>query len=204
MTEDITYRPMRTSDHDALIRIIQQTWYDYELKRPWIAYELSRGFLYRALARHEFSKVALKDGEPVGLVLARGKRTPKINKRYSFYARLVSAKLSLFKEGREGRKEQKEEQAIDDHLLQETGSEFDGELILFILDEKARGLGIGSSLFQQFLAYQSSIEAKDYFLFTDDACTYEFYERKGLTRIGSYQDGSFHYYIYKGTQQTKS
>lgn len=201
MVDDITYRPIQSKDFKYLAKIIQDTWYGGKWDRANIPYFLSLRYLYHTLARHDFSKVALKNGEPVGLVLARGKTFPFVNKRFSLYSFWMSCKLLFSKEGREGMQGSREEQAIDDFLLEDTGNDFDGELILFIVGEDARGLGVGSSLFRQFLDYQMTIKTKEYFLFTDDACTVEFYDRKGLEQAGSYNDDGFRYYIYTGKSE---
>lgn len=200
MTTSITYRPIQSGDIDQLAKIIQDTWYEGEWDHKKTPLLLSKGYLYRCLARHDFSLVALKDKKPVGVILGTGKSSPFAHKRYSLKAGSLLFKLLLYKEGREGIQELRHEHAIDTFLLEDTGESFDSELILFIMGKEARGLGIGSNLFNEFLSYQSRIKARSYFLFTDDACTVSFYDRKGLECIGSYDDNGFRYYIYKGKQ----
>lgn len=201
MADEVTYRPIQSQDFSSLAKIIEKTWYDGDWDQSKVPYLLSLHYLYHTLTRHDFSKVALKNGKPVGVILAKGKHSPIVNKRFAFHSFIQIIKLLCYKEGREGIREARTEEAIDSYLLKETGESFEGELILFIVGEDARGLGVGSSLFRQFLVYQSSIETENYFLFTDDACSISFYDRKGLDCVGSYDDEGFHYYIYKGTSE---
>lgn len=200
MSKEVSYRSIRPRDIHPLARIIQDTWFSGETVNQNVPIYASRVLLYYYLMRHGFSKVAVKDGVPVGIIIGGEKNVSLLTKRFSLYAFFNLFKLCFSKEGRQSIKEFFKENAIDKQLLKNAGESFDSELILFVVGEEARGLGVGSSLFKHFKSYQISIQAKSYFLFTDDACTIEFYERKGLKRAAIYPDGDFNYYLYKGTQ----
>lgn len=55
----------------------------------------------------------------------------------------------------------------------------DGELGFLAADPKLKGKGVGSFLLAEL---ERRERGKTVFLYTDDACTYEFYERRGFTR----------------------
>lgn len=202
MTNNITYRSIQPSDYKAVAKIIQNTWFNREeTAQSAIPIYGSYVLLHHTLARHDFSKVALKDGKPIGLILGKGTKSSLFNKHHWLFILAYSFKLVFSKDGRASIKEFIHEGKINKKLMHKANENFDGELVLFILGEEARGLGIGSNLFQQFVDYQEKIHSKNYFLYTDDACTFSFYEHKGLERKGSYDADGFNYYIYKGNIQ---
>lgn len=57
----------------------------------------------------------------------------------------------------------------------------DGELLFLAVDPERMGQGIGSFLLSQL---EQQLPGKTLFLFTDSACTYQFYDRRGFTRTG--------------------
>ena len=52
------------------------------------------------------------------------------------------------------------------------------------MDESTRGTGIGKMLFAKALDYLEQEGAKTLYLFTDSSCTYQFYEKRGMQRLG--------------------
>lgn len=71
-----------------------------------------------------------------------------------------------------------------DALSARAASGYPAEVVLFMLDAAARGLGLGRRLFDQGLETMRGAGADRYFLYTDTTCTYTFYEHRGLRRIG--------------------
>ena len=52
------------------------------------------------------------------------------------------------------------------------------------MDESTRGTGIGKMLFAKALDYLEQEGVKTLYLFTDSSCTYQFYEKRGMQRLG--------------------
>lgn len=57
----------------------------------------------------------------------------------------------------------------------------DGELLFLAVDPERMGQGIGSFLLSRL---EQELPGRTVFLFTDSACTYQFYDRRGFTRAG--------------------
>lgn len=60
----------------------------------------------------------------------------------------------------------------------------DGELLFLAVDPERMGQGIGSFLLSRL---ERELPGRTVFLFTDSACTYQFYDRRGFTRAGEKQ-----------------
>lgn len=78
---------------------------------------------------------------------------------------------------------QDDKHAIDT-LSDRAAAGYPAEVVLFILAPQARGLGIGRRLFDTGLDLMRRAGAGRYFLYTDTASDYGFYEHRGLRRIG--------------------
>lgn len=57
----------------------------------------------------------------------------------------------------------------------------DGEILFLAVDPVAEGRGIGSLLLAEL---ENREQGKVLYLYTDNACTYQFYDRRGFTRAG--------------------
>lgn len=55
----------------------------------------------------------------------------------------------------------------------------DGEIVFLAADPNAKGKGIGTALLAEL---ERREKGKNIYLFTDNACTYQFYEHRGFTR----------------------
>lgn len=73
--------------------------------------------------------------------------------------------------------------------------ELDGEIRFFAVDPNQKGKGIGTLLLDELKRREAG---KRIFLYTDDGCTYQFYDRKGFTKSGDekismdFGSGPFH------------
>lgn len=60
-------------------------------------------------------------------------------------------------------------------------SQPDGELLFLAVDPERKGQGIGSFLLSRL---EEELPGRTVHLLTDSACTYQFYDRRGFTRVG--------------------
>lgn len=69
----------------------------------------------------------------------------------------------------------------NDALLEKFNSEYaaDGEILFLVSDIKQKVRGVGTFLLREF---ERREKGKRVYLFTDDSCTYQFYERRGFER----------------------
>lgn len=73
-------------------------------------------------------------------------------------------------------------QAVDKLLLSACKKDYDGELSFFAIDQKSRGLGLGRTLFEKAVKEMRTDGLRNFYLFTDTSCNWQFYEHLGLTR----------------------
>lgn len=69
----------------------------------------------------------------------------------------------------------------NEEMREELPFEPDGEIVLFAADPACQGRGIGTKLLDELSRLRPG---KRVFLYTDDACTYRFYESRGFDRMG--------------------
>ena len=184
---DVQYRPFEEDDFRAVSDIVGAYWHalpaaDEQLL--WGALDLAT-----CLRRTTQSQVALVDGRLAGTLLLRvGDVDAAEEERWHDIA---DEALEAIRERNPELAEQvaacgNEERRIDAWLLREGGCDERYEVVLLILAPEARGLGIGRELFSQAEAAFAAAGVHEAFLFTDDTCSWRFYERRGLFRAAEY------------------
>ena len=178
----IEIREYQKTDFKALESIIKETWNYDKFCSSKTALKLAKVFLSSCLTNYTFSRVAVFDGNVVGIILANDIK----NHNCSFSDRWLQVKsiLSLYcsKEGRKVSDIFKNVSGIDKQLLQENKKVYPAELALFAVSSSCRGKGIGKILFQSALDYMKQANLKEFYLFTDTSCNFGFYEHQGMTR----------------------
>lgn len=177
---NIEIREYQEQDFKAIENIIRETWNYDRFCSPKTASRLARVFLSSCLANQTFSRVAVMDRVPVGIILGKEIATH----RCPFYYRLkqIGAILSLYrlKEGRRAAKVFEDVNGIDQQLLKECGKDYPAELALFAVSSSCRGKGIGKQLFACVIEYFKERKIKEFYLYTDTSCNYGFYEHQGM------------------------
>lgn len=178
----IELREYQKQDFKALETIIRETWHYDDFSSPKTAVKLARVFLSSCLTNYTFSRVAVMDGNVVGIILANNiakHECPLSNRLLQ-----IKSILSLYS-SREGRNVSKifgNVNGIDKQLLNENNKIYPAELALFAVGSSCRGKGIGKILFQATLDYMKQEKLKEFYLFTDTSCNYGFYEHQGMKR----------------------
>ncbi len=178
----IELREYQKQDYYALADIIRKTWNYDKFSSPKTAGKLARVFLSSCLTNYTFSRVAVLDGKPVGIILGKDIDHHKCTLRQRIGQ--IKTILSLFM-SREGRKVSKifeTVNGVDRQLVKECGKSYPAELALFAVDSECRGKGIGKMLFQSVLDYFKQQNLDEFYLFTDTTCNFGFYEHQGMVR----------------------
>ncbi len=178
----IVLREYQRQDFKALTDIVRKTWRYDEFCTPETADRLAGVFLSSCLTNYTFSRVAVVEGRPVGVILAKSEKEHRCT--FSDRLRQICAVAALFssREGRTVSKIFKSVNGIDRNLLKDCGREYQGEIALFAIDGNFRGKGIGKTLFRSALDYMTAQNIQEFYLFTDTSCNYGFYEHQGMTR----------------------
>lgn len=196
--DGVRLRRLRGEDHATLVELLRRAWHDqYE---PSVGRIIAEADWESCLARTTQALVAVtcddtaakqgtRDTErPLGVILGRVDALdsrPLLNRHRRRRLRLL-ARLPFMRRGFKGLAELFGIELIDTLLLwgaKHAGHRYDAEVVLFIVDPEAQGLGVGGHLFDALMAYLRVNGAKRYFLFTDTSCNYGFYEHRGLKRV---------------------
>lgn len=179
---EVQLREYQKQDFKSLENIIRQTWHYDEFASSKTAVKLARVFLSSCLTNYTFSRVAVLNGEVVGIILVNNIAKHKccVSRRLKQIKAIAS--LYLSKEGRKVSKIFGNVYGIDKQLLSESSKSYPAELALFAVDASCRGKGIGKKLFQSAMDYINDEKLKEFYLFTDTSCNYGFYEHQGMVR----------------------
>lgn len=178
----ITLRKYQKNDFKALENIIRKTWHYDEFSSPKTAEKLARVFLSSCLTNHTFSRVALLNDKPIGIILVKNTATHKCPLKYRLKQIHSIISLYLSKEGRKVSKIFESVNGIDKKLLTDVDKAYPAELALFAVDDSCRGKGVGKQLFQSAIEYIKGQNLDEFYLFTDTTCNFGFYEHQGMKR----------------------
>lgn len=204
--QTIQYRPFQPSDYKPLEDVIRKTWGYDKFCSPKIAKKMSKLYLASCLVNQTYTCVAVNNGEPVGIIMGKNEATYKKPLRYLIRQAISIVGIAISSEGRKIAKVFEKIDTIDDNLLENANTFFEGELAFFVVRDDQRGTGIGKTLYQRFLNYMESQELENFFLFTDSTCNFGFYEHQGLARLGqedlsiSQMKTDMQFYLYGSTK----
>ncbi|MBW3087332.1 GNAT family N-acetyltransferase [Bifidobacterium sp. 82T24] len=185
MTSQAVLRAMRAEDMPAIEDLATRTWKYDERMTPRNAGLLGRIDACNCLSRRTFMRVADIDGQVAGLIVAADRRHPRTDHRLVLRQAAAGLRLLADAEGRRGLRTFAEYMATDRALDRDArgqGRRYDGEIVLFIVDDHYRGHGLGRLLFDAALAYFRDRGIDDVFLYTDTGCDYGFYDHRGMER----------------------
>ena len=184
--EDITYRNLEKEDYPRLERIIGETWgFSRRCKDKKVAGLLEKAYWASLLTQENFARVALINGKPVGVVLARREGKGKRNFAMNFRGLFYMFRLAVNAEGRSNLKIFRELNQQNRRMFKEQGEKFDGELIYLNIMRNKKGKGLGNQRWEDTKNYIKNSGGKNFFFFTDTTCDYKFYEKKGCRRIAA-------------------
>ena len=138
--QEITYRELRKEDYRQMERILGDTWgFSRRCKDQKVVRLLEKSYWASLLTQENFARVALINGKPVGVVLARKEGKGRKNFTMNFRGLFYGIRLGFSQEGRSNLKLFRELNRQNRQMFKEQGEKFDGELIyLNILRSKKR------------------------------------------------------------------
>lgn len=178
---DLKIGELRVKDHKRAIAFARKGMhFDWYLESRFLLNLYGKYFLYSALDSATQVIAAYAGDELVGLLLAEmeGEEKKYRSLRGSFYVKLFEGMHVLFP-GNGGETYGATNREMFARYRQ--GTSPDGELLFLAADPKMEGKGIGSLLLEEL---ERRERGKTVYLYTDNGCTYQFYERRGFTRAG--------------------
>ncbi len=187
MNEAITYRTLRREDYPAITQMLCDAWHTNPTMDHDLEMKLAEIDLEHCLGRATAAQVAVSAGDVVGVVLGRIDSHETRNGLNSHHVRNMRLLTSLLASSR-GRKALLDMKHYEDTNLKmiaeakKDGHAYQGELVLLLVRPDMRGNGVGAHLFEWMTDRFRQAGVERYFLFTDSACDYSFYDKAGLTR----------------------
>lgn len=184
MDTEIKIGKLRRRDYAQAVRFaIEGMHFDLYLDGRWLLALYGRYFLYDEL-NHATQVIAAYQGDRlVGLLLAevRGEKRACWSLGKAVYAGLVDfVQRHLFRNGISAYDEANQEM-LARYAASHTP---DGQIVFLAADPHARVRGIGTLLLHEL---ERRERGKTLYLYTDDNCTWQFYEHRGFTRMGEKQ-----------------
>ncbi len=178
---NIAIKNISKKDYKKAIRFaIKGMHFDWYLDSKILLKAYGRYFWYLEMNRATQIFAAYAEDELVGILLAEFKDEPRKHNSFwqKLYVKFVDIIQKLFFKGGAG---------LYDAVNKELFAKYkemhspDGEIIFLAADPDAKIKGIGTMLLDELTAIE---KGKTVYLYTDNACTYQFYEHRGFERVG--------------------
>lgn len=178
---ELTLRKLRKQDESAAIQFaIKGMHFDWYMDNKAALNLYGRYFWYLETSRATQMIAAYADNKFVGVILAEIKGEKKL--KHSFWRKTYVAFFTfiqkvLLKEG-VGVYDEANRKMFQNYVKNNSP---DGEIIFLAADPDCGIKGIGTKLLT---ALERREPGKEVYLYTDNACTWQFYEHRGFERVG--------------------
>ena len=186
----VTYRPYEDRDAEGVMAIINDAFHVHRYtRRRYLERSALESYLDECLQASSYARVAVLDGKVAGVVMGRVHGEPILPGRVRRRMRILADRAWLLTVGLPQWRtlrfffnfERVYGQLCEDVRQAGTWSLSD-EVMLFAVHSVARGRGVGSRLYRDLMSHLREHGRTELFLYTDELCTYRFYERAGLVR----------------------
>lgn len=172
-------RDIKRKDYKKAIKFaIDGMHFKKYMESPVLLNLYGRYFWYLEINRATQIFAAYTDGKFAGVLLAeiKGEKRKHNNLFEKTYVKIWEKLQSLVSEDGAGIYEETAKEQFA-HYAQSHNP--DGEIIFLAADPESKIKGIGTALLN---ALEEKEKGKELYLYTDDACTYQFYEHRGFER----------------------
>lgn len=177
---EIEIKDIQKKDYGKAIQFaIKGMHFDWYLNNQFLLNAYGRYFWYLEINRATQIFAAYIDNEFVGVILAeiKGEEKKQQNFFQKIYVKLIDVIQKAFFKGGAGLYEDTTKEQLEHYLKYNLP---DGEIIFLAADPDCKIKGIGTALLN---ALEEKEKGKTLYLYTDDACTYQFYEHRGFERV---------------------
>ena len=181
--KNVTYRTLNKEDYPQVENLICSSFgLDGYISDSKALDIIKKRYLRGCLAVHTYNQVAVVDGQVVGIIIgaSRHDKRTSFNRINALYTLFYTLQLVLFH--LKACTGQGNVHIAYGNLIRGRKKQYDGVMILFIVQKNMQGLGIGKELLKSLQKYWKSEGTHRSYLYTDDTCNYGFYEHMGLTR----------------------
>lgn len=175
----IEIKDIRKKDYKKAIQFaIKGMHFDWYLNNKFLLNAYGRYFWYLEINRATQIFAAYADGKFVGVLLAemKGEKRKQQNFLQQVYVKVVDMIQKTFLKDGAGIYEETTKEQLAHYLKSNTP---DGEIVFLAADPDCKIKGVGTALLN---ALEEKERGKTLYLYTDDACTYQFYEQRGFKK----------------------
>lgn len=174
------FRTLKKKDYKKVINYaIEGMHFDWYMTNKFALKAYGRYFLYEALNRATQVIAAYEGKELAGVLIAEIDGQNPVQKSFlkGLYVNIFEAFQKLVAKDSAGVYGK-----VNKKMLKEYRSkvDLDGEIIFLAANPEIKGKGTGTILLEE-LANRE--QGKRVYLFTDNACTYQFYDKRGFDRV---------------------
>ena len=176
---NIEIREIRKKDFRKAIEFaITGMHFDWYFDHTWLLKLYGTYFWYLEIGRATQIIAAYYENKLAGVLLAeiKGEERRYTSLWGSLYVRIFDFIQKIFYQDSAGTYEDVNRELLAEYLEKNRP---DGEILFLAANPNYMGQGIGSKLLEEL---ERRTSGKTIYLFTDDACTYPFYERRGFHR----------------------
>lgn len=176
----IEIKDIRKKDYKKAIQFaIKGMHFDWYLNNKFLLNAYGRYFWYLEINRATQIFAAYADGKFVGVLLAemKGEKRKQQNFLQRVYVKVVDMIQKTFLKDGAGIYEDTTKEQLAHYLKSNTP---DGEIVFLAADPDCKIKGVGTALLN---ALEEKERGKTLYLYTDDACTYQFYEHRGFKKV---------------------
>jgi len=186
--DKMIFRDIHCADLPKIREIVGESWDWAYLFEKQEALEATLGlYLNMALHKSSFTKVAVFNNQPVGVIMGYVKGDEPIGRLLMDDSALYA--LMLLTATTKDRKAIYEylSKTLNtyDRLLEMADIPYDASLVFLAVSKKVRGLNIGKHLWFELLDYFKQRSVQSAYLFSDTECNFGFYDHMGFTKRAS-------------------
>lgn len=202
------FRNVKSEDFKKIKLMMEEAWkYQEMFEENFMGEIVVDAFLNEVLHNSSYSQVAELEGEVVGVIFGKvDSEASKLRMLESHMGKQIRDVLTASKEDQETYINYYETTSLaHETLMGNKNKRYDSSIELFLVEEKARGHRIGSTLLKGIENYFHQHHAKRVYLYTDTECNYRFYDYKGFIQVEEWKPlipskgfpGGFTYYLYE-------
>lgn len=177
---DIKIKKLQRKDYDKVINFATEGMHfqNFIGNNKTLLYLYSKCFLYEEMLEATQILAAYNKKEVLGILIANMKGRKK---RYYSLGKKIYVKIGLFIQNTFFKSNAAQFDIACEEMLEEykKNNNPDGEIAYLAVDPNLVGQGVGTKLLE---AFEKDKSGKLIFLYTDDLCTYQFYDKRGFTR----------------------
>lgn len=157
---------------------------DKEIKSRILYYASCTAYVCHILYKTNYRRIIKENNQLISFLAANEYGRSSFFKYFYLLLCFIPIFIMIFyKDGRSILKYQLAYNRLLDKMKDESDNKYNAELVLFITHPSYQGKGYGKALLNDFHTYMKEKNKLNIYLFTDNYCDYEMYEKAGCLKV---------------------